>query len=237
MIISHKYKFIFIKPNKVGGTSVQANLVEQCGEEDVFTKIADYSSYKDHDYYDIESQNAEGFQGHATPSEIKKGIAKDIWDTYTKITIVRNPWDLAVSSYYWEKAIREERRKKKRGIKALLKPSKLLRILKRFEKKESDEFERFVLSFPAEHLNTPFYLDSKGKPIADLYIRYENLEEDYKKLCNQLGIPHKKLPRLKTKTRKDKSHYSRFYNEKTKKIVEDMFKNQIEYFGYCFEEK
>ena len=35
MIISHKHKFIFFKPWKVGGNSVEHNLIEQCGDNDV----------------------------------------------------------------------------------------------------------------------------------------------------------------------------------------------------------
>ena len=39
MIVSHKYKLIFIKTGKVAGTSIEIFLSQHCGPEDVVTPI------------------------------------------------------------------------------------------------------------------------------------------------------------------------------------------------------
>ena len=39
MILSYKYKFIFIKGRKVAGTSVEYLLAQFCGNNDIITKL------------------------------------------------------------------------------------------------------------------------------------------------------------------------------------------------------
>ena len=39
MIISHRHRFIFIKPKKVAGTSIEISLSRICGPEDVLTPL------------------------------------------------------------------------------------------------------------------------------------------------------------------------------------------------------
>ena len=39
MIISHKYKFIFLKTTKTAGTSVEISLSRFCGDDDIITPI------------------------------------------------------------------------------------------------------------------------------------------------------------------------------------------------------
>ena len=46
MIISHKYKFIFIKTLKTAGTSLEVYLSSICGEKDIFTPI--FPKIKEH---------------------------------------------------------------------------------------------------------------------------------------------------------------------------------------------
>ena len=40
MIISHKYKFIFLKTKKTAGTSIEISLSRYCGNNDIITPIS-----------------------------------------------------------------------------------------------------------------------------------------------------------------------------------------------------
>ena len=78
MIISHKHKFIFFKPWKVAGNSVEYNLIQHCGDNDLIDST------------------------HRNPKDTLDIIGKKKFDKYFKFTIVRNPWDRIVSYFWWK---------------------------------------------------------------------------------------------------------------------------------------
>lgn len=244
MIISHKHKFIFIKPRKVAGTSVEVNLSKHCGKEDIITPTTEYTNKNDEDAYEINPQNERDFKQHSKPDFIKKKIGDSIWKKYYKITIVRNPWSMLVSRYEWENSTLDRLSSDKPLAnvkkKALLKPKTYLKILKLIGIKlgiidNNKDFKRFIENLPENLLNTDYYFDSQGNPLADYYIRFENLNQDYKKLCDILKLPYEELPRLKTKSRKKRKNYKKYYDKKTKYIVAKKAEKEISFFNYNFE--
>ncbi len=202
MIISHKHKFILLRPRKVGGTSIEAALVKHCGPEDIITKEMEFSNIRDQDEYTITPQNDEGFYQHIPPKEIISKIGREKWNSYFKIGAVRNPWDLMVSNYWWEN-------------------------------QGTIPFDKFVRTNYLD--NDQFCFDAFDRPILDFYIRFENIDEDYKKLCEQLGFPFEPLPRTKTKVRKNNNHYSSYYTTYTKDLIARRYARDIKFFGYTFE--
>ena len=56
-------------------------------------------------------------------------------------------------------------------------------------------------------------------------------------VCHKLGIPYEEnlIPKAKTEFRNRSKHYSSYYNEKTKKMIENECAEDIKYFGYKFE--
>ena len=74
---------------------------------------------------------------------------------------------------------------------------------------------------------------SEGKNmIVDFVGRFENIEKDFDSVCKKIKIVNTGLPHLKKSERlKD---YRGYYNEESRKIVGDFFKNDIELFNYEF---
>lgn len=229
MIISHRHKFIFLKTVKTGGTSVEIALSRYCGDEDVITPIspedeptrlelgltprnylAPRAAYGLPDYYRLLVQREEKklYWNHITAAEIRDRIGADIWNSYFKFTVERNPWDKTISDYYW--------RASRGGPQSL-----------------DAYFRKFRGRF--RHLNFPRYsLD--GKPAVDAIVRFEHLVPDLTSVLKQVGIAFDGvLPRAKGSSRKDRRHYSELLTPAQQQIIAREFAAEIELLGYQLE--
>ena len=102
MIISHTHKFIFIKPLKTAGTSVEAALSQFCSNNDIVTSLNDYWFNRDKNGEWVHKSMNEGeFHQHDDAQTIKKRIPSEIWDNYLKFSMTRNPWDRTLSYFSW----------------------------------------------------------------------------------------------------------------------------------------
>ena len=63
-------------------------------------------------------------------------------------------------------------------------------------------------------------------------IRFENLDYNFRELCNLIGLPYKKLP-IFNKSKHE--HYSKYYDNELIELVHKKFKDEIDFFGYKFE--
>lgn len=93
MIVSHKYKFIFIKNGKTAGTSIEVFLSQLCADYDVVTPI--YPFVEPH-----LPRNYQGFYNRMTSAEIRAQIGAKTWKNYFKFCVERNPWDKTISYYH-----------------------------------------------------------------------------------------------------------------------------------------
>ena len=249
MIISHRHKFIFLKPRKVAGTSVEVALAQHCGDDDIVTPIAKFDRKWDEDHYTHPGKQWPGYGRHATLRRVRKRLGRKRWDDYFKFAITRNPWDLVVSQYHWATR-RDEGQPHKGAVGRSLKRfwTRPLRVRKNFKvlganlarnilKMDVVTFEFFVTHMLRYYEpNDPFYFDRSGAVGLDFLIRYENLQSDYGSVCERIGLPRSELPSLKTKSRPEQRHYSTYYDDRTRELVAKMYHRHIEHFGYRFEE-
>ena len=211
MIISHKYKFIFIKTRKTAGTSIEIALGKICGDDDIVTPITENDTLQ----FQHISRNNRRFWNHIGATEIKQRIPKEAWDNYTKFTIERNPWDKVVSMYWW----RRNTHKITDSFADYC--MKICQIDKEAYKSPSD-FELYTI---------------KEKLAVDYIIKIENLVDDFSNIISKLNLPiSDDLPRAKSQYRKDKKHYSYYYNDKSRNIIKEKFNREISLLDYSFEE-
>ena len=74
--------------------------------------------------------------------------------------------------------------------------------------------------------------DDNQKIIVNFVGKLENLNEDWHYVCQTIGLNCKQFLPHEKKTERKK--YQDYYNEETKKIVEQRFEWVIKEFGYTF---
>ena len=74
-------------------------------------------------------------------------------------------------------------------------------------------------------------MNSPNTIVVDKLARFENFDTEVKDILNKLGFTIAEMPH---KNKTARASYCDYYNEKTKKIVEEIYKDDLENFGYEF---
>jgi hypothetical protein len=231
MIISHRHKFIFLRTTKTASTSMEISLSRFCGPDDVITPvnpldepvrleqgikpqnftrprkfwecrpkdIARYLLYR-------EQPQKKLFWNHMPARLVRDRVTSAVWDSYFKFCFVRNPWDRAISRYYW-------------NLSRDPKQSDLEKSLRRND--PNSNFEIYSID---------------GELAVDFVGKFENMQADLKKVFDRLNLPFDGwLPRTKTKSRVDKRHYSDLLAPAQAEYIRQKCRQEIDLFNYSYE--
>ncbi len=213
MIVSHRHKLIHLKAIKVGGSSFEAAFSAHCGPDDIVTRIhpeppprADGTRHRE--------QNARGIRGHAPWREVRELVGDDLWRRYLKVTIVRNPWDMAVSRMFQRNPGVADVAEARRRLAAMLDA-------------DAEGRPRGALG-PGEHI----FLRPDGTPVADRVLRHESMQSGSDALFRTLGLPEGQLPRLKSSTRSIPGGSDQFHSASTIELTGTLWRATVRTFGY-----
>lgn len=149
-----------------------------------------------------------------------------LFKEYFKFAFVRNPWDRLVSNYnYFLK--RELRDQHKRFIENYEDFDSFVNAL--VEPKVVKEFFKLYHFRPQYQ----FICDFKDNLLVDYLGYFETINEDFDQIVIRLNRPELKLPHLNSS--KKGLDYRDFYTENTKKVVEELYRKDVELFGYNFD--
>lgn len=161
---------------------------------------------------------------------IKHQFAEDLLDEsvpdvdYFKFSLVRNPWEREISRYFYQRQtptneLHEEARK--------------LSFKEWLRRRQNDEI--FMSFFGAPMLD--WLMDEKGNILVDYIGRLETIESDWRNICDRLKDHDisidSKLPQM---NRSEHGHYSEYYDDESREMIEFVYGKDIEYFQYRFEE-
>jgi len=225
MIISHKYRFIFIKTRKTAGTSTEVFLSSHCGDDDIVTPIAPHvDPHRPRHYqgfFNPFPEMAHGskrtalkelftrrrYYNHIPAWKLRGRVPRGIWDNYFKFCVTRNPWDRSLSHFH---------------------------MLKH---QFGFSFEEYLERGNLCH-NLPGYQDPNcaGKLLVDRLLRYEDLMDELADVFGILGIPFEGSLNVNAKAdyRQNRRPYQEVYSDEQRDIVTRAFAEEIALTHYEF---
>ena len=208
-MVSHKHKCIFVHIPKVGGSSIEQLIwrsEKYRNESDLWMGFIDKYNNK---------YQTGGLQ-HLFASHIQQELGEDIFSEYFKFTMVRNPWDKAVSQFSFMKKRKD---------------------LREFIGMEADDSFKTYLALIQKKTHVQwdsqykFILDTNGEQMVDFIGRFENFNDEVCKALDFINIKTKKIPHIKKSIR---ANYRDYYDEESMETVRNIYKEDIELLGYTF---
>ena len=215
-MIFHKFKLIFIHIPKTGGSSIEHALAKLSGielnvtedDDDIFTGWDDENCI---------------WRQHATIDELTN-LYQGSLEGYTSVSFVRNVWSRAVSDFLW--LSRELKISDGEFIQYLTGSGKFKEALDIDNKQPSRRYDhvRSQLDF--------ITIDDELR--VDLIGGFETLSQDFKVLCEMIGVDDTELPHHKKGDYV--KPYTEYYNEETISLVAEKYKKDISIFNHEFGE-
>jgi hypothetical protein len=153
---------------------------------------------------------------HDKAGWVKHKLPAEIYDSAYKFAVVRNPFERAVSTYYFRRDYLSGRRWNRARV---LDFKAFLRYLERKNRLVRVD-------------QTSWIADRHGNLILDEILRFETLAEQFNALVERLDLPGEvKLPRSNVNAPYD---YRAVYDDEAKSIVRRLYFRDFERFGYEF---
>jgi len=203
-MIDHQRKLIFVHLRRTAGNSIEVALggITLLGRDGEPTLDWDNALHRGKTPFKIDNR---GHYIHDTATAIRNQFPEE-FSSYKKFTIVRNPWDQLVSLY--------------------------LRLSPHDHHAVNFKPWLFSLKRPA-HGTLPFcsLFDTRGSLLVDYIGKYENIADDFSRICDACGIENLALPET---NKSFKRHYRDYYDPASREFVRKLCDAEINEFGYSF---
>jgi hypothetical protein len=220
VLVSHLRQFIYTKTVKTAGTSVESYFERFCMPDDQWQESHERDEY-------VSPAGIIGVRGpfvpegclwwnHMPAALIRERLGEEIWVSYFKFCVVRNPFEKMLSFFYFQRRAGHA-------------------IAQRGEA-DAAHFERWLAAAPRVPLDNDKYLID-GRLCVDFVARYETLHADLAAICAKLGLPWQPrlLPAFKTGIRPPASSAAAMYTATAADAVRSAYAWEFDHFGYSRE--
>ena len=207
MIINHQHRFCFFSIPRTASTAISQLLIEKYGSESVLKR-------------------------HTTFREFMTQASSDE-KQYFKFTAIRHPMDSIVSAYFKKKS--DHRGRFSRGS------FKKGRPLSPQQKKEYQFIVSTNATFPQYFLKfytKPYHRPNHEETVRnmDSVIRFENLNDNFKKVTDQLNLSFHPIPNVNATSERD-TDFLKFYTPEIIPLAKKVFTPIMKDWGYDFPEE
>jgi len=260
VIISHRHRFIFIKTEKTAGTSIELALARICGPEDVITATVhpDDRALRESlgPGYRREQNDAiplryltpldlaqalrrrrwPRYYNHMGAVDIRRFVPRDVWDSYYKFCVERNPWDKVVSLYSWWRELERQYQLDPTAFRRGLGPAaRGVEWMIAHHPVGPMSLSEFIQSGRGNLVNGYNLYTIDGEVVVQRVLRFERLAEEMSDVARELGISDlPPLPRAKVGVRDPRQHYREQLSDEDRRKIGTVFAREIALFGYSF---
>lgn len=214
MIVSHGRKFIFVHIPKTGGTALSLALEQRAMADDIL--IGDTPKAKRRRKRVAALQTSGRLWKHSRLTDIEDVVGRAAFNAYFVFTLVRNPWDRAVSTYHW---LRQQ---------TFDHPTTRLAKAVDFTSFLNDAY--FLRSFA--HPYAHFVEDKAGVEQPAHFFRLERLDEELVPLWDHLGFNLNPIAPANVSPRK--RDYRSYFTDADQETIARVCADDIARFGYGF---
>ena len=216
MLISHKHKFITIDIPKTATRSLQETLVPQ----NVIDIVGE------------PNLNADFYQ-HGTAQQCLKSLRKlnKNFADYFSFVIVRNPWDRYYSFFKYYKEYAKKYKNKDESITWNAPEINQGKMCEKLFANKTDEIVLQNIIIKSPHQSN-YYANENGEIMVSHIAKFENLNEEFELLCNQVNVNYLQLSHGNKSA--IKGSYYNIYTKETINLVAEKEKDVIQLKGYKY---
>jgi hypothetical protein len=211
-MISYDKRCIFIHIPKCGGTSIE-NVIWPRPEDLTEANLWWGFVSKYHNKYQT------GGLQHLLARQVRSEVGWEIFNSFYKFTIVRNPWDRIVSQFAYMQT----------------RPD----LMDFIGMQPDTEFKAYLgLIQKKQHVQwmpqTDFILDQDGTLLVDKIGRLESIEKDSDEVFDILGVCREQTKNFHA-NRSERKSIDHYYDQESVEMVGEIYSSDINYLNYSFD--